>query len=77
MCDNCINESVFKKKRKKHDKIVSKIVSLAKTKINIIEVLISKALIDSGISQNHFVLVNDMLQKYNDMNKALKNPGKR
>ena len=39
-------KSVIKKKKKKHDKIVS----LAKSKLNRMEVLISKSLIDSNIS---------------------------
>ena len=40
-------KSIIKKKKKKHDKIVL----LAKSKLNSIEVLTSKALIDSVISQ--------------------------
>ena len=39
-------KSIIKKKKKKHDKIIL----LAKSKLNNIEVLISKALIDSVIS---------------------------
>ena len=46
------------KKKKKHDKIVL----LGKDKLNIIKVLISKALIDSYISHDEFVLVNNMLR---------------
>ena len=42
------------KKRKKHDKIVL----LAKCKLNSIEALISKALINSNIS-HEFVLINN------------------
>ena len=45
-------------KKNKHDKIVL----LAKSKLNSIEVLISKALIDSVISQDEFVLVNNVLK---------------
>ena len=41
---------------------------LAKTKLNAIEVLISKDLIDSDISYNEFVLVNDRLQKWHEKN---------
>ena len=41
-------KSIIKKKRKKHDKIVL----LAKSQLNRIEVLISKALIDSNISHD-------------------------
>ena len=40
--------SIIKKKEKKHDKIVS----LAKSKLNRIEVLISKSLIDLNISHD-------------------------
>ena len=41
-------KSIIKKKRKKHDKIVL----LAKSQLNRIEVLVSKALIDSNISHD-------------------------
>ena len=44
-------KSIIKKKKKKHDKIVL----LAKSKLNSIEVLTSKALIDSVISHDEFV----------------------
>ena len=54
---------IIKKKKKKHDKIVL----LAKSKLNNIEVLISKALIDSVISHDEFVLINNMLKEYNEM----------
>ena len=47
-------KSKIKRKKKKHDKIVL----LAKSKLNGIEVLISKALIDSNISHDEFVLIN-------------------
>ena len=42
-------------------------VLLAKAKLNTIEVLISKALIDSDISHNKLVLVTGMLKEYNHM----------
>ena len=58
-------KSIIKKKKNKHDKIVS----LAKTKLNSIEVLISKALIDLYISHDEFVLVNNVLNEYDDMKK--------
>ena len=48
------DKSIIKKKRTKHDKIVL----LAKSKLNSIEVLISKALIDSNISHEEFVFIN-------------------
>ena len=41
----------------------NKIVLLAKTKLNTIEVLISKPLIDSNISHNELVLVNNVLKE--------------
>ena len=37
---------------------------LAKSKLNNIEVLISKALIDSNISDDKFVLINNVLKWY-------------
>ena len=61
-------KSIIKKKKKKHDKIVL----LAKSKLNSIEVLISKALIDSNISHHEFVLINNVLKEYDDM-KEIKN----
>ena len=58
-------KSIIKKKKKKHDKIVL----LGKDKSNTIEVLISKALIDSYISQDEFVSVNNVLREYKMKNK--------
>ena len=55
-------KSVIKKKKKKRDKIVL----LAKSKSNSIEALISKALIDSNISHDEFVLINNMLKEFYD-----------
>ena len=46
----------------KHDKIEL----LAKSKLSSIEVLISKALIDSVIISNEFVLINNVLKEYNE-----------
>ena len=42
---------------------------LAKTKLNTIELLNYRALIDSCISDNEFVLVNNVLKEYCDMKK--------
>ena len=53
-------KSMIKKKKSKHDKIVL----LAKSKLNGIEVLISKALIDSVISPDEFVLTKNVLKEY-------------
>ena len=60
---------IIKKKKKKHDKIVL----LAKSKLNRIEVLISKALIDSNTSHDEFVLINNMLKGYEEMKEEIKN----
>ena len=62
-------KSIIKKKKKRHDKIVL----LAKSKLNSIEVLLSKALIDSNISHEGFVLINNVLNEYSDMKKETKN----
>ena len=59
--------SIIKKKEKKHDKIVL----LAKSKLNTIEVLISKALINSYISHDKFVLVNVVLREYDNMKEEI------
>ena len=55
--------SIVKKKEKKHNKIML----LEKGKLNIIEVLISKALIDSYICLGEFVSVNNVLREYYEM----------
>ena len=52
-------KSVLKKKEKKHDKIVL----LAK----------SKALTDSNISHDEFVLINNVLKEFYDMKEEIKN----
>ena len=49
---------------------------LAKTKLNSIEVLISKALIDSYTSHDEFVLIN-VLKEYDDMKDKIENPSNR
>ena len=56
-------KSIFKKNKKKHDKISS----LAKSKLNNVEVLISKVLIDSNISHNEFVSINSLWKEFDDM----------
>ena len=56
---------IIKKKRKK----LNKIVLLATSKLNSMEVLISNALIDSNISHEKFVLINNVLKEYDDMKK--------
>ena len=61
-------KSILKKKKKKHYKIIF----LEKDKLNSIEVLISKALIDSYISHDEFILVNNVLREYYEMKKEIK-----
>ena len=46
---------------------------LTKSKLNSIEVLISKALLDSVISHDEFVLINDVLKEYKEMKEGIKN----
>ena len=46
---------------------------LAKSKLNTIEVLISKALIDSVISHDEFVLINNILKEYEDIKEEMTN----
>ena len=58
-------KSIIKKKKKKHDEIIL----LAKPKLNTIEVLTSKALIDLNISHDEFVLINNVLKEYNETKK--------
>ena len=52
-----------------HDKIAL----LAKSKLNSIEVLIFKALIDSNISHHEIVLLNNLLKEYDSMTEDIKN----
>ena len=46
---------------------------LAKSKLNSIEVLISKALIDSNISHDEFALINNILKKFFDSKEEIEN----
>ena len=62
-------KSIIKKKKKKHDKIVL----LAKSKLNSIKVLISKALNVSVISHDEFALINNLQKIYDEMKKEIKN----
>ena len=61
-------KSINQKKRKKHDKIVL----LGKFKLNSIEVLIFKVLIDSNISQDEFALINNVLEEFQEMKEEIK-----
>ena len=60
---------INKKNKKKHGKIVF----LAKSKLNSIEFLISKALIYSNISHDEFVLINNVLKELYDTKEGIKN----
>ena len=51
-------KSIIKKKNKKHNKIVL----LAKSKLNSMEVLTSNAFIESVISQGEFILINNVIK---------------
>ena len=62
-------KSIIKKKKKKHDKIVL----LAKSKFNNIEVFISKVLIDSNVSHDKFVLINNAVKEFYEMKVEIKN----
>ena len=66
-------KSIIKKKKKKHDKIIL----LAKSKLNSIEVLISKNLIDSNIRHEKFVLIDNVLKEFYDMKEKIKNSNKK
>ena len=48
-------------------------VMFAKFKLNSLEVLISKALIDSNISHEESVLINDVLKEYDNMKEEFEN----
>ena len=60
----------IKKKKKNHNKIVL----LGKDKLNTIEVLFSKALIDSYINHDEFVSLKNLLREYNEVKKETKSP---
>ena len=62
-------KSIIKKKKKKHDKIVS----LAKSKLNRKEVLIYKSLTDSNISRNEVASINNALKEYEEVKEKIKN----
>ena len=61
------SKSQLLKKKKWHDNIVL----LRKSKLNAIEVLISKSLIDSYISHDDFVSINNVLREHHDMKQEI------
>ena len=52
---------------RKRRKSMTEFVLLVKTKLNTIEVLVSKALIDSYINHDEFVSINNVLREYKEM----------
>ena len=60
-------KSIIKKKNKKHDKIILS----AKYKLNSIETLISKALVNSVISHDEFFLINNVLKEFYGMKQEI------
>ena len=46
---------------------------LARSKLNKIQILVSKALIDSNITYDEFVLTNKVLKEYENMKEEIKN----
>ena len=46
---------------------------LRKSKLDTIEVLISKALLDSRNNHDKFVSINNVLREYNEMKEEIKN----
>ena len=56
-------------KEKKHDKRVL----LGKSRLIGIEVFIAKALIDSNIIHDEFILINNVLKEFDDMKEDIKN----
>ena len=61
-----ICKSIMKKKKD------NKIILLAKSKLNIIEVLIFNALIDSVCNRDEFVLINNLLKEQNKTKEEVK-----
>ena len=47
---------------------------LGEDKLNTIEIIISKALIDSYIGHDEFISLNKVLRKCNEMRKEIKSP---
>ena len=64
---------MIKKKERKHDQTVL----LVNSKLKSMEVLISKALIDSNISHDKAFLINNMLKAYNTIKEETNNLNKR
>ena len=63
------HKSIIKKNKKKHNKIVL----LPNSKWNNMEVLISKALIDSNNSHDEFALIHNVLKEYEELKEEIQN----
>ena len=63
-----IYKSIIKKKKK------SRMTQYYQGKLNIIEISISKSLINSHINDGEFVSVNNLLRECNEMKDKMKNP---
>ena len=59
---------IINKKKKKHDEVVL----LTKSELNSIEDVKFKALNDSVISHDEFILINNVQKEYNEMKKQIK-----
>ena len=70
---NIIQEFRLKNIYETRNYLIEEIVLLAKSKLNRIEVLISKGLIDSVISHDELFLINNVLIEYNEMKEEIKN----
>ena len=60
---------IIKKNKKEHGRILS----LAKSKLNSVEVLIVKALTDSKFNHDEFFWINDVPNEFDDMKEEIKN----
>ena len=65
-----IQESISQSGKKKH----SNIELLANTELNTIGVFVSKALTNSYVNHDEFVLENNVLREYNEIKGKIKNP---
>ena len=70
ICAITAGSKKYQKQKYNHDEAVM----LGKTKLDPAEVVIFKALIDSYISNDQIVLVNNVLREYNEMKEEIKYP---
>ena len=72
ICATAAGIKKYKSIIKKTKNMLDEIVLIAKSKLNSIEVLIYKALIDSKISHDKFISINNVLKDCDDMKKETK-----